>query len=112
MDTRAYANTVFDVYVDVETLLHADFKALTEEQKAALSDIVTTVGENEYLGGIVSGILNTVGNSTEIKVQSILLVSFLIVSIVVAHGQWKRENSITDIAVFTVQPLVINKSFI
>ena len=54
----------------------------------------------------------TVGIRIARAVHLRLPVSFFMVKIVVAQGQWNRENSITEIAVFIVQPFAIKSSLI
>ena len=62
------------------------------------------------LNSIQTKIESIVGNNTESTVHFILLVSFFMVIIVVAHGQWKSEKRITEIAVLAVQPFAISSS--
>ena len=54
--------------------------------------------------------LKTVGSITATAVHFRLPVSFFMVRIVVAHGQCKSEKSITEMAVFIVQPFAIKSS--
>ena len=54
--------------------------------------------------------LKTVGIIKAKAVHLRLPVSFFIVRIVVAHGQWKSENKITETAVFIVQPFAMKSS--
>ncbi len=51
---------------------------------------------------------NSVGRHRETSVHFTDFVSFFTVISVVAHGQCIKENSITDMAVVTVQPLEIS----
>lgn len=54
--------------------------------------------------------LKTVGSITATAVHLILPVSFFMVKIVVAQGQWNSENNITDIAVYIVHPFAMKSS--
>ena len=62
---------------------------------------------------IIAHIINPihVGNAKETAAQSLLWVSFFIVSKVAAHGQWKRENIIVHSAVTQVHPLSMRTAF-